>query len=423
MNISDIPSFDLYKKRLLELENRAVTYEEKEQINVLKTKFLSLSTISDRFNRVFTDKGWVSHESLSVPVMEKALRLHKEKGITQAEKYLIDYYNEDTIRIGITRLWGTEPFRDRLHIIKLAYADFICGRYHSCVPLLLMMIDGVVADSGNNLGFFSDKSEVVSWDSIAGHDSGLQALKTIYYKSRGTTNKNRISLPYRNGILHGRDLGFANQEVATKCWVLLFVVRDVLAAQKDQETRKEIYSKEVTKTLDDIQNDMDKITADLSEVINMDVFKRAPVVVGVDCPDSGSADNYVERSPERALVEFIELWKKKNYGGMALSIYKSDYYTKGQMAGRINKTFKEKDLISFKIISINDVSSCTVDIETIVNVSHKLNQPNEYTVKFRLLYCNKESTELIVNTKKEGQWKIVEDFYIIKMIGTSLEYL
>jgi hypothetical protein len=238
MSISDQPSFDLQRKRLKDLESTAITDSERAEVKKLREEFQILSNLPDAFNRAFVERGWISHESLSLPSMKKALQIHKESGTDAAEKYLLEHYDDKILKAGITGLWGTEPFRARLHLIKLAYQDFTCGRYHGCIPLLLMMIDGVVADSGNNHGFFSEKSEVTSWDSIAGHTSGLNALKLIYYKSRSRTNKNKITLPYRNGILHGRDLNYNNREVATKCWVLLFIIRDVLAAQRDESNRK-----------------------------------------------------------------------------------------------------------------------------------------------------------------------------------------
>lgn len=184
-----------------------------------------LSTIGDSFNSTFSSRGWIAYESMDMRVMRKALKLSKSEGISQANDYLVEYYDQGAIRDGIIRLWGTEAFRSRLHLIKLAYEDFLCGRYHACIPILLMMTDGVIADAGNNLGFFSEKSDVTAWNSVAGHETGLLAIKSVFYAPRGKTDKNKITLPYhnyRNGILQGRDLGYANREVTAKCWSLLW---------------------------------------------------------------------------------------------------------------------------------------------------------------------------------------------------------
>jgi hypothetical protein len=286
-----------------------------------------------------------------------------------------------------------------------------------------MMIDGVVADAGNNLGFFSEKSDVTAWDSVAGHESGLLAIKTTFYASRGKTEKNKITLPYRNGILHGRDLGYANREVAAKCWGLLFSIRDVLAAKRDEESNKKKHEIEKTKSAEHIQIELQTLHDGLREVIEMDSFKRKPLLIGIDIPATGNPNDYPSNSPEKALVEFIDLWKAKKYGPMAEYIFLSSYLTKTKMAGRLRQTFTDKQPHRFSLVEILDLSSCKCDITVNIGISYNGDLPHNYTITFKLLYCELGSTELVVNPVKEGRWKIVDNFSTITQIGTSLEYL
>ena len=286
-----------------------------------------------------------------------------------------------------------------------------------------MMIDGVVADAGNNLGFFSEKSDVAAWDSIAGHESGLFAIKSIFYASRGNTEKNKITLPYRNGIMHGRDLGYANREVAAKCWGLLFSIRDVLDAKRNEEANKKKHDVDRTKSAEDIRHDMQVLHDSLQEVFEMDSFKRKLPLIGTDIPLTGNSDDYPPNSPEKVLVEFLELWKTKKYGIMADYVFLPSYLTKSKMAGQLRQTFTDRQPHSFSLIEILDLSSCKCDITATINISHKDGYAGNHTVTFRLLYCKLESTELVVNPAKEGRWKIVNDFGIIHQIGTVLRYL
>jgi hypothetical protein len=166
MKIAHNPTSLLINERIAMLEERAVTPAQKAEVARLRKEYEELSTIGDSFNSTFSSKGWIAYDLLDIRVMRKALELSKSKSISQANDYLVEYYDQGVVEAGITRLWGTEPFRARLHLIKLAYEDFLCGRYYSCIPILLMMIDGVVADAGNNLGFFSEKSDVTAWDSL-----------------------------------------------------------------------------------------------------------------------------------------------------------------------------------------------------------------------------------------------------------------
>jgi hypothetical protein len=423
MGIANNPSYLLIKERIAMLEERAVTPEQKAEVVKLRQEFKERVPLCDNFNTTFTARGWIAYDLMELGVMQNALALSKSKGVNQANDYLVDYYDKGVVERGVTSLWGTKPFRSRLHLIKLAYEDFLCGRYHACIPVLLMMIDGVVADAGNNLGFFSEKSDVTAWNSIAGHETGLLAIKAIFYASRGKTDKNKITLPYRNGIMHGRDLGYANREVAAKCWGLLFSIRDMLAAKRDEESDREKHNIEKAKSAEDIQREMQAIHDGLREVIEMDSFKRKPLLIGTDIPATGTPDDYPFKSPEKALVEFIELWSAKKYGPMADYIYLPSYLTKTKMAGRMRQTFTDKQPHHFLLVEILDLSSCKCDITTTVGIKHKSDFSIDYTVTFRLLYCELDSTELIVNPAKEGRWKIVDNFAIINQIGTSLEYL
>jgi len=423
MKIADNPTWLLLKKKLAMLEERATTPEKRAEVVRLRKEYEELSTISDSFNSSFSSRGWMAYDLMPVRVMKVALELSKSKGISSANDYLVGYYDKGVVEAGITRLWGVDPFRSRLYLIKLAYEDFLCGRYHACIPVLLMMIDGVVADAGNNLGFFSEKSDVVAWDSIAGHESGLVAAKKIFYASRAKTEKNRIALPYRNGIMHGRDLGYANREVAAKCWGLLFCIRDVLAAKRDEEANKKKYDIDKMKSAEDIQHDMQALHDGLQEVLEMDSFKRKPLLIGTDIPATGTPDAYPFNSPEKTLVEFLELWNAKKYGPMAEYVFLPSYLTKSKMAGRLRETFADKQPQSFLLIEITDLSSCKCDVTAKVAISHKFGYASDHTVTFRLLYCKLGSTELVVNPSKEGRWKIVDNFGTIHQIGTTLEYL
>jgi len=115
----------------------------------------------------------------------------------------------------ISRLKGIEEFQPRAWLIYKALDDYLAERYHACVPVVLMMIDGFVNDLEQK-GFFATNIDLTVWDTIAAHDSGLNTLTTIFGKSRTKTTSEEINSPYRNGILHGRDLGYDNRKVAAK---------------------------------------------------------------------------------------------------------------------------------------------------------------------------------------------------------------
>ena len=121
----------------------------------------------------------------------------------------------------------------RIRLAKLAQDDYLSGRYHACIPLLLSLLDGLVNDVSNHVGFFAANVDLTAWDCIAAHETGLKALAAILSESRKKTNEKSICVPYRHGILHGRELAFDNKVVAAKCWAAMFAARDWAAALDD----------------------------------------------------------------------------------------------------------------------------------------------------------------------------------------------
>ncbi len=53
-----------------------------------------------------------------------------------------------------------------------------------------------------------------------------------------TPSSDNLSFPYRNGIIHGRDLGYDNRLVNAKCWSLLGNIADVLKAREKAQSQK-----------------------------------------------------------------------------------------------------------------------------------------------------------------------------------------
>ena len=57
-------------------------------------------------------------------------------------------------------------------------------------------------------------------------------------RSRSQTNCSPLSFPYRNGILHGRDIAYNNQLVSSKCFFNLFALRPWALFIQQNELKK-----------------------------------------------------------------------------------------------------------------------------------------------------------------------------------------
>lgn len=358
----------------------------------------------DKFNEYFLQRGWVAHGFMHAETMKTTVDMADNKSIDEAERYLVDTYGDD-LKDMIFLLNYPPELKKRQKLIETAYDDFTNERYHSCILLLFTIIDGFVADTNisEGRGFFNDSTELYAWDSIAAHKTGLMKLHKLLYCNRGTTNLEEITIPYRNGILHGRDLNFANKDCAVKLWATLFAVKEGVRDIINNGTEPQNQEKTSFKDIIELMMHNENLKKACDEWTPRNLKKD------IDFPESGNSEDYYKNSPEKRLVEFFEYWKTKNFGCMVCYI---DYFsgedkTLNDKAGILARDFfKGKTLISFRILDIEDDSASSTNIVTELKI--KLND-KEIIEKFpfRMIYFKNENGKIGVRNFDEGTWKIV----------------
>lgn len=232
-----------------------------QRFDTAKMQYKVLKHIPDRFNHFFAKKGWIAFETLNFTLMENCVRLAEQGRPNEAEGLLIGYFtNREQVSFLVTRIMSLKEFRRRRSLMLKALEDHFSGRYYASVPLFLMIIDGFVNDF-EHVGFFAENVDLTVWDTIAAHDSGLGTIARIFGKSRKKTNDEEITLPYRNGILHGRDLGYDNVKVSAKALSTLLALRDwadaIKAGKKDID--KEFVPPTLEETHKEITNSLEKM--------------------------------------------------------------------------------------------------------------------------------------------------------------------
>jgi len=238
--IVDIPSIQKQLQELAKSDNLKLSNEQKQ----LKKRYKELLMLPDKFNDYFSNYCWIAHDYFDDNVMKEAISIYeKSKNIEEVDIYLSNEYDENSISKFIEQIkvfknlhlenlsynidtLFKKYFLDRLEIIELAKDDYLNEKYYSCIPLLLLVIDGITNDIDHEFGFFNDNINMIIENSIVGHRTGLQNIKNIVTLSRKKTTIEPITIPYRNGILHGRDINYGNKIVAAKCWHILFALRD-----------------------------------------------------------------------------------------------------------------------------------------------------------------------------------------------------
>jgi len=349
---------------------------------------------------------------MNLEVMKKAISLAESEGLDKAEIFLSEHYDEETLKWGIVRFNGNTEFRRRIRLAELAKVDYLEGRYHACIPLLLCLLDGIVNDVSKHVGFFAQSVDMTAWDCIAAHESGLQSLAALMTKGRNKTNDDPITIPFRNRILHGRELAFDNRIVAAKCWASLFAVRDwasaVAEGKKPPKPKKEVSWRELFFQIAENKQKRELLDA-WKPRLNSDLNYL---------PYSGEPSNLPEGTPERSAAEFIDNWVKQRYGLMADSLVYFTKETKGKKAGMAKEDFGRYVPNSFEIISVEDqaaaISHVNVEVVFIIDSIQIRKQ-----VAVRAIYQDQRNNPLI-RSETGGRWKIVQNSFSDIIYSASL---
>lgn len=327
--------------------------------NIDLEKGEKLLSLPDRFNELFADHGWIFYDTMSVTVAENAIEKVEAGDFAGAEEILVNYYNKETIEMKLLLdLNKIKAFEPRERLIKLALEDYLAGRYHASIPVVLALTDGLVNDlHPDHSGISAEKTTLEAWNSIAANSLGLGKLKGKLFTSRRKTRTEQITLPYRHGILHGTDLGYDNITVAAKTWALLFAVGDW--ATKVEKEEIDAPEEAPPMTLSDSAERVEK-----SESLNVELKNWVP-----RSSISTEPEKFEEKTPEYVLNEFLNYWVKKNYGKMAEILPPSKSEIKPPL--RIKRHFQERFLKSFKFNSIDDVALGNTTIEVHLEIEKR----------------------------------------------------
>ncbi|MDR2906496.1 MAG: hypothetical protein LBU91_00705 [Bacteroidales bacterium] len=376
-----------------------------------------LSKSPDKFNNYYAQRGWIAHESMNSDLMLTSVELAEKGLIDVAEKELINYYSSDEIKYLLRPLKSTEAFANRYKFFLLAYEDTLAERYYAAVPVLLMMIDGAVNDIDKGKGFFADNTDLTAWDSIAAHSTGLTVLKKAFSDVRHKTTKDEISLPYRHGILHGRDLGYANKTVTAKCWAALFAINDWARAVKQGKKvppppePKLSFTESLAQFKDSLSNYAESKKRNDLVHKKIGTWKARQLTIGVDIPEKGQPRDYKDYTPEQEAMRFVEYWIKGNYGAISKQIYQFSKtpISEKKEAGRIRKIFEDKILHDYKILKVFDCSPAITEVTLTISVEYN-NKQHDKQITLRFIYQGTNG-EVLIFGDTGGQWKFIESFF------------
>lgn len=370
------------------VDRLATMYDTLKSLGILPTELerdASVLSVIKSFNSLFKDQAWVLNNYLPLACCEEAVMLALSEKFSQAEDVLIEGVDEG-LSLFMQHLSSAKEFEKRLDILSNAKELQLQKNYGAVVPLLLIAIDGISNDI-SNLGLFAQESNIGVWDSICQYDDAFTYLqKNFLTKSRTKTNFDEIFVPFRNGILHGRDVNYANASVSAKCWNILFVLRTWYRDKKDEsyKRRKLDAEQHISKENEELTNYLQKFDKRENDLL------------------------FIERTGASEVANtFFESWQQKQWGKIVPHMYHLVGKHRGKSAKEVKETFDNFELLEFKCLGgrCDTPSSVVFDVYVTISVGA---EREEHQIKLWLNYSSDDLLPLPIN-HPDGSWGILQN--------------
>lgn len=196
-------------------------------------KFIESCKQVDNFNNKFNSRAWLCYGKTSLTIVEECL----SKSDDEAEELLADYFCNTVANIMNLSASPQSLLGSHADMIHHAYKLTQEGDYLAAVPLLQIITDGI----SNNVfvsGIFSDKNKSKAIAPNHDYIMAFEKVRRLLNRPRKNINTNKISLPFRHGIIHGKDTNYATKTNAGKCWNFLGATLDLLESINPQNNIK-----------------------------------------------------------------------------------------------------------------------------------------------------------------------------------------
>lgn len=306
-------------------------------------------TLPDRFNEAFRGVGWVTCGSMPTATMEAAIQAQLSGRTVEAEDILAAIFDEPTLRYLIMRSRRFHRAAERMEQLEEAKTLFLEGRYLAATPLILMAADGLAYDVGG-FSVFSDHADLTAFDSIVGHATGLPALIQLIRASRPKTTGEPITIPYRHGIMHGRDAGYGNKIASAKAWHLFQALVDWAGEKEGEAARLVERQRKESLSLDDV------ITDAVARAAQREAERKE-----IDAWTPRDLDHLpgvpqAEGSPEEALYDYLCGWRDGNFMRMGKRCINFVGYSDGKLTYEAKRDAKGLHLTDFNTTRFYDTA-------------------------------------------------------------------
>ncbi|WP_430645421.1 hypothetical protein [Agromyces sp. GXS1127] len=381
----DIPRFAEMKRTadgfkvfgvFLSAEDRQKTRELTAQLHELAAKI-------DRFYELLGERHWIFHEQLPTAILDDATTAD------EAENRLCALYQDaDRLRRMVQATMRFPGMRARRALIEKAMTDFTDERFYAVVLVLLTIMDGFVNEVRNEGKGLHARTpeEVESWDTAVGHHMGLTNAQVAFrksYKKRVDTEHFELG---RNGILHGMVTNYDNLIVASKAWNRLFAVVDWAASLEKREKPKK--PEPTWPELIEQWQDLDR-------------QKKANEQWRPSSGVASSPEDYSSHAVMVAASEFLELWRKSNWGHLA-----ARFMPIGTGAGacptpkEIKQSFEPYKVEGYRIVGYETKAPARAEVRAELDLA---GQTFQATLAMNYVDLNGEPR---VEGIQDGEWKV-----------------
>lgn len=190
---------------------------------------------AEKVAEVLSPRGWILFGLAPIEEYVQAVALIEAGRPEEADQLVEDAWNDPD---GIRLSWAHRRIRSiyeksrehrevghaRQQLVREAVALHQEGRYGAAVPVVLAQIDGIVADITGDRPkmFFTRKrlpTHLTDDFTLAGHPAGLLALSQLMTPSVNRTSTEEPKHLLRNGVMHGRTLGYGSRRLSTMALV------------------------------------------------------------------------------------------------------------------------------------------------------------------------------------------------------------
>ena len=356
-----------------------------------------LEALPTDFHSAFAEAGWLLSESTSLTTAQEALSDVAAGRFDHAENRLASDYEGDLLGFVVMRLRQIRAFRERLSQLQEAQRLTMEGRYLASAPLLLIVADGVGEDAFGK-SIFSEGADLEELNSFAGQPDALPMLIKAMCRTRRKTIEDTIVFPYRNGILHGRDLGYGNRLVTAKCWSLLSNLADVIRARDAAAALKPERSPSLGDSIAQHRATM-QMKARIEAWTPRTTWQGRLSLF----PESDVA--FDESTPEAALAAFLGAWRADNFGRMgALTVY-FDNRPVNKRAGEIRQLLEGIRLLDAVVTRIEDKAPALAKIDA--DLTFFVERIGHRTESFTFVMNSlNDAGDVVLRGDEDARWQV-----------------